>query len=347
MEFKDFIKEAREKQALTQETAASLINVTISTVQNWENDRAKPGSDLLLGIAKAYKITIEDLLKAINSVEYEEYIDDFNYDYFKFAHLLPTDLDYDNIKCLTFTREQQNLFLIFAINLKFSDNPVNSMLTYNKDLFTTVKALDRFYKLGLYKINNLYFQDSYSRSHDGTIFTQKIQLSASGEFLHKWILANNNKLFNVYELNIIDFIGLLKAFNIYNCSVDLIRNIVLEPIILTEIKHYNDCNYDESRKDKNSYSYYYNKFVLIKNNVINSDVSNCYYDILKEELQDARYINDKESYNLKLNFYQENKDKLDRPHDYIPQKFIRWYNKKAVPTPKAIDLINEIDSINN
>lgn len=55
------LKELREKENLTQESLAKLINVDRSTIAKWETGEASPRSDKLPTLANVLNCTIDDL----------------------------------------------------------------------------------------------------------------------------------------------------------------------------------------------------------------------------------------------------------------------------------------------
>ena len=58
----DTIKEIRRKNFLNQSQFAKMIGVTQSAVSQWENDLTRPNSYQLEAIAKAFNISIDELL---------------------------------------------------------------------------------------------------------------------------------------------------------------------------------------------------------------------------------------------------------------------------------------------
>lgn len=58
----DTIKEIRKKHYLNQAAFAKMIGVTQSAVSQWENDLTRPNSYQLEAIAKAFNISIDELL---------------------------------------------------------------------------------------------------------------------------------------------------------------------------------------------------------------------------------------------------------------------------------------------
>ena len=55
------VRLARLERGLTQEKLAREVDVTLRTVQRWEDNTAAPGSVQLLGLAMALGVTIDSL----------------------------------------------------------------------------------------------------------------------------------------------------------------------------------------------------------------------------------------------------------------------------------------------
>lgn len=62
MEFKEKLQELRKKKGLTQEELAEVLIVSRTAISKWESGRGYPNIDSLKGIAKFFKITIDELL---------------------------------------------------------------------------------------------------------------------------------------------------------------------------------------------------------------------------------------------------------------------------------------------
>lgn len=63
---------ARIEAKISQEEAATSLNVDRSTVAKWETDVAKPRAERLPAIAKLYNCTVETLLSGEAAVEKAE-----------------------------------------------------------------------------------------------------------------------------------------------------------------------------------------------------------------------------------------------------------------------------------
>ena len=64
--FGNYICELREKKGLSQSQLGEKLGVTNKAVSRWENGSAYPSTELMLPLAKALSVTIEDLYKAIS-----------------------------------------------------------------------------------------------------------------------------------------------------------------------------------------------------------------------------------------------------------------------------------------
>ena len=62
MEFKEILREFLDENNLTQVAFAKIIGVKQSQVSEWLNGKAKPGYDILKGMAKAFNITADYFL---------------------------------------------------------------------------------------------------------------------------------------------------------------------------------------------------------------------------------------------------------------------------------------------
>ncbi len=55
-------RKARERAGIKAEKAASELNVSITTLFNWERGDTKPNADNLRDMARLYRVTIDYLL---------------------------------------------------------------------------------------------------------------------------------------------------------------------------------------------------------------------------------------------------------------------------------------------
>lgn len=55
------IRELRTEKELTQEQLAAIMDVSISTIQNWESAAVLPGIDRLIKLARLFNVTLDYL----------------------------------------------------------------------------------------------------------------------------------------------------------------------------------------------------------------------------------------------------------------------------------------------
>lgn len=82
---KDIIREQRKKQNLTQEQLAEKLNVSSKTISKWETGTRLPDTEIVLALAEALNISVEELF---NGVKFDKELVK-EYDYFeinKFKH---------------------------------------------------------------------------------------------------------------------------------------------------------------------------------------------------------------------------------------------------------------------
>lgn len=128
MSVQDNLKSFRKKANLTQKELADKLNVSVNTIQNYENGRRTPKLEVLYEISKILGINISDLIN----------LNDFNDSRLKFIH----------------PEEEQGFYFRF----KFSDgdNIEDQPIAYKKDFLyllkyelRDVKDIEDFFKLTL------------------------------------------------------------------------------------------------------------------------------------------------------------------------------------------------------
>ena len=175
------MKQARNKQNLTQQNVADIINVTVNTIQNWEkDDYTKPSYEFIPLIAGLYKIEVEQIIKSlvddtVPKSENKENIYTF----------LPVEMfDFK----LT-TEEQEFLGALYLRNRetdeifikKFSCNP-----------YVASNILDSLAEKKLIHLNS---KDRYSKSSDEE--DKYGNITKLGITVSKIIKKNSESLFNV------------------------------------------------------------------------------------------------------------------------------------------------------
>ena len=62
MEFGKKLKEIRQEKGFTQKQLAAKLNVTDTSIRDWENRGIEPGFEMLCVIAKIFDVTVGQLL---------------------------------------------------------------------------------------------------------------------------------------------------------------------------------------------------------------------------------------------------------------------------------------------
>lgn len=68
MDFGENIKSVRLGRALTQQQMADQLNISRQAVSNWENNRNLPDIEMLIEIAKAFNLTLDELILGGNDM---------------------------------------------------------------------------------------------------------------------------------------------------------------------------------------------------------------------------------------------------------------------------------------
>lgn len=64
-----FLKTLRKENRLTQEQLAERLNVASRTVSRWENAKTMPDFDILVELAKLYRVSVDELLNGTRNSE--------------------------------------------------------------------------------------------------------------------------------------------------------------------------------------------------------------------------------------------------------------------------------------
>lgn len=62
MDFGQRLKEIRKRNGLTQDAMAERLHVTRQAVSNWENNRNLPDLAMILQIAEAFSLSLDELI---------------------------------------------------------------------------------------------------------------------------------------------------------------------------------------------------------------------------------------------------------------------------------------------
>lgn len=349
MKFNEFMKGCREKASLTQDEAAKAIGVGISTIQNWERSTTYPERVAISDIAEAYSISVKSIYDAL-AADHElssGYVTSNEPKVIPFTDLLPDTLDYSSILGMEFSEKEQDMFLLFALNIQFGGNPVPEILNKYPNSLDLALFIDKLEKYNLFTIKkeSLCESSSYGSKYvKGSISTCFTTLTDQGEYIYNLIKSQKYHLFSIYNLDFNDFLSILERYNIISDKKFLIDTIKL---LLESDVHY----LEEFRENPNkSYTYdkrsrYYNaepaeiKVSLPIYNKI-KQIDSSYYIIDKEEPMDDVYQTEKEIYLKKLALFERNKE-LDRTL-LAPEQFQFKEVKKATASEKAKRFIAEI-----
>lgn len=67
-----FIADRRKALHMTQEELAEMIHVSKSAIAKWETNGGIPDRDNLMRLSSAINVSVDDLYRIINSVNYED-----------------------------------------------------------------------------------------------------------------------------------------------------------------------------------------------------------------------------------------------------------------------------------
>ena len=336
MDFKTYIKKLRDDAKITQEEAAASIGVGSSTIQNWERGTSRPELISLNSISKTYNTTVEEILKRL-AKDMDILSNDFdearnNYEV-KYKEVLPSTLNYEPIDGFHFTKKEQELFVIMALNLHFYGNPVPELIRYSGDLLEVAIIIEKFIKYRLYT----------RVRYDGG---EHLELSDKGDFVYSIIKRLDGKLFSVSALSFREYKHLAELYKVLKYGKDeyaVLRKLVSEENY--DLDFYEDIYGGPKKFCCKSYI---GRYVKYKGCYAEDDlmlIDKEYYTIEEIESKDEDYIAGKEAYLKKLEFYKTHKDLID---DLVePKPFYKKSIRRAKPTEKAVNLIRMLDGEQN
>lgn len=330
MEFKTYIKKLRSKLGISQEEASKRIDVSISTIQNWERGDNKPDMNSISNIAKVYNVKPGDIIKVLARELDKEYLSDnicSNNKKEEYIDVMPSGLDYSSVEGLEFTSEEQELFIILALSMKCSGDAIPLMYEKIGDYLSIAMFLD---KLNRYKLISL----------------ELSKLSDKGNFVFENIKSSRGILFDIYSIEFKEFI---KACELYGIVENLSAKIdILKEMIEAEDYYLN--TFEQDRWDKGKYNQrYIESDIKIPDryadksriSVLQEYLDSDYYKIVHVECDEESYVAEKESYFKKLEFYENHKDLNDGLIE--PTKYQERIYMKAVPTEKAIKFMKYLN----
>ncbi len=330
MDFNKYMKLLREQNNYTQEEASDLLGVSCATVQNWERGTSKPELASLSRISRAYRVSTEKLIHML-ALDLEIVSNDAKEDNrsFRYKDLFDNDIDYSKIDKLYFNKDEQELFIIFALNVSCLANPIEAMYRYTSNYLEVSLFIDKIENLGLYFINKNVFHSKKSYNGlSGDIVSTAIELTEKGKFIFNKIKETKGKLFDVYNLGFKDFINICKMYNAISnleYKLELIKQICETPNYL--VLSVNGSKYTYV----NSVRAYYNR-----RDDLEELLSKDYYTFEKVDSDGKEYLEAKTLYERKLEFYEKNKELAEGL--IYPTKYNEQYNVYARPTKKSLKI---------
>lgn len=310
MNFGKYLKELRENAGLTQDEAANKMGVSTTSVQNWEYNNNLPEIDNLNALARTYNIALVELIgildKSLNKTNdskqeerklpYEDLLsDEFN-------------IDIDKIKSLDFSERKKDIFIAFALNISFNNNPLPTLFHQTQTSLEASLFIDKMKELKIIEINSSYklgygYNENFS-----------ITLSEQGKYMLE--LIKDNQYFDIYSLNIHQFLLLASKFNLINHLDEKLKLLEFiyknKPYLIKTVENNGDIylvDYPFEEYVNNSYSRYRNKCKFVDR--LPQILENDYYELIKEESSDEEYLALKNVYLKKLEVYNANKDLLE------------------------------------
>lgn len=307
MDFGKYLKELREKASLTQEEAAKKMEVSTTSIQNWEYNKNHPEIENLNIIAKIYNIDFSILVDVLNKSLNNLDADDKSKRKLQYEYLLSSKFDIEKFKKIDFTEKEKDLFTAFALNISLCNHPLPTLFKQTQTSLEASLFIDKIKDLGLIEINSDYKITDYFKKYS-------IELSERGEYLLE--LIKSNQYFDIYSLKIDNLLMLASKFALINNlheKLKLLKFIHENKLYLIKtVKDENNTtlvDYPFQEYTSNNYRYYSDKVKFIERLplVLEDD----YYELIKEESSNEEYLASKEVYLKKLEVYEANKDLLE------------------------------------
>lgn len=353
MEFNQLIKTHREKLDLTQEALAELLNVTTTTIQNWERGQNQPTLSNLKPIANALNLNPLQLGNSLIGNENDQLSLDFLETKFKWEHLLPTTLNVENIKNVCLNPEEVEILKVIRLFNLFETNPISELIKTQPDYNRLLTSLNLLESQKLFV-----FKDSYYKRYntfEGEIINIRHELTDFGIRVHDFIKNKACDSFNLFNLNFHDFLWVASEQHddikqLYNQITSIERLVNEGEVVLSSYSWEKDDNYDRYA------TYYWKKVIFIESDFIyeepnyyygneeNKDtrIPSDYFEIIQKELTDSQYLAEKEAYLKKKDYYDKHFELIEGLTPPSPFEFL--YEEFAVPTQKAIDFVAELNN---
>ena len=352
MEFNQLIKTNRENLGLTQEALAELLNVTATTIQNWERGQNQPTLSNLKPIAEALKLNPLQLGNSLIRNENNQLSSDFLETKFKWGHLLPNEFNVENITNVCLNSEEVELLKVIRLFNLFEANPISELIKIQPDYDCLLTSLNLLESQKLF-----IFKDSYYKrynSYDGEVINIRHGLTDFGVRVHDFIKNNSYDSFNLFNLNLYDFLWVSSENyddikQLYSQITSIERLVTEGEIVLNSYSWEKNDNYYREEV------YCWKKVIYIESDFIyeepkyyydnerNKDtrIPSDYFEIIQKELTDSQYLAEKESYLKKKDYYDKHYELIEGLTPPSPFEFL--YEEFAIPTQKAIDFVVELN----
>ena len=340
MNFSEYLKNARNKNNLSQEDASELIGVSTNTIQNWEKDTL-PKSDFFKDIIKAYNLNLKEFEYLYSKEMFKNVDKDFvdtnikiteKYPLLKF--LFPDKIDFLNN--FSFDEEEIELLLHFYIYSRHNKYEKESSLSYLR-IYTdldSMKDLPYTYvgKKGVRNIINLTNKINEKLYY---LDMKKDSLEEGTFVFINYLLDNDIKKISLVDLNFYEIVKYLDFEEIWDNKGYTIK-----------YKRYRNTKDGFSEKTITAFEYFKLLFNLLnKENVKYFYVNKYEFDIIDNYELFKDYFVLKEFDN-----HKEINEKFEKDMEYYekfggkpPEKLKVETFYKIIPTELGNNLLNELE----
>ena len=354
MEFNQLIKTHREKLELTQEALAELLDVTTTTIQNWERGQNQPTLSNLKPIADALKLNPLQLGNSLIGNETNQLSLELLETKFKWERLLPNEFNVENITNVCLNSEELELLKVIRLFNLFEANPISELIKIQPDYNRLLTSLNLLESQKLFVFKDSYYKRYSSYSYDGETIKIRHELTDFGIRVHDFIKNKVCDSFNLFNLNFHDFLWVASERyddikQLYNQIISIERLVNEGEVVLNSYSWEKDDSYYKREV------YYWKKVVYIESDFVyeepnyryddekNKDtrIPSDYFEIIQKELTDSQYLDEKEAYLKKKDYYDKHFELIEGLTPPSPFEFL--YEEFAIPTQKAIDFVAELN----
>lgn len=360
MTFGDYFKSLRANQKLTQQEVAEKLDVTVTTIQNWEGGKNIPDIQNLKAISKVFNTPSDYLFSLLVETDNRDEGSgeiELKMDKCSWIKLLPTDFNFKLIEDLHLSSDEFNLFTDIVLYKVLGGDL--TQLALNDFMGNKIRLLEVAKRLLEAELIKYQYQKGYTTSHDrcGDISSlhpsnvvttipevspckNEIYLTSLGRLCFSKLKGDKLFFKKIYSLPFQSFIDLYNQ--VYSSRsgneffpLEELNELCDGGIMLEEFEEkiycYNWFNSDEEirkRTVRNAFPQSLSEF----------------FEVVEVELEDERYKEERLSYLKQLEFYEENKE---LPGLRKPSFVAKQALKKMIPTQKAIDFMEEYKKGNN